>query len=53
MLRLANGPASPIFAAHVGKNPLKTTVYGLMASFGARRAEGDGLYDLTLRFDGR
>ncbi|MET0529632.1 MAG: hypothetical protein ABW003_15085, partial [Microvirga sp.] len=44
--RLAN--AMPIFARHVWKSHHKTTtLVGLMASFGAHRAEDDGLDDLS------
>jgi putative SOS response-associated peptidase YedK len=36
----------------VGASPEKTTLVGLMASFGAHRAGGDGLDDLSPRFNG-
>ena len=35
-----------------GRVTVKTTLLGLMASFGAHRAEGDGLDDLSPRFNG-
>ena len=36
-----------------GRVTVKTTLVGLMASFGAHRAEGDGLDDLSPRFKAR